>query len=278
MKFDLWSDLHIDTQNQPGINFTPQADVLIIAGDISNNYLQANHMLESVASFYKLVIAVRGNHEYYENKTPMDVVDNMGPNADNVVLLTYKRPFYFHKKTMFLGLTGWYDFNFPGIGMSFDEQKELAHDVSPDMDCINFAYCDGETTSPEQLAKEHVNMLANQVRVANFSFADENIDTVEEIIVVTHTVPHVKGVVPPTHPYANGNGSFYNSQMHKVWEADKNHLISTWCFGHTHFAHDFSDHGIRFICNPRGRWEEQQARGKQSFPVTIDTETEKAYK
>ena len=103
-------------------------------------------------------------------------------------------------------------------------------------------------------------------------------DAAQKVIIVTHTVPHIKGVVPPSHEFAYTNGSFYNSQMHKVWETDKNHLISTWCFGHTHFPADFSDHGIRFVCNPRGYWHEQQARGRQSFPVTIDTELEKAYK
>ncbi len=281
-KFDLWSDLHVDCDGQPGINFTPQSDMLVLAGDISNDFMQANHVIDSLAPHYKTVVAIRGNHEHYLQKTPIDVVENVGPRGDNVRFLTYPRPFYSHVNddkthTLFLGLTGWYDFNYPGVG-PFEEQKMLANEVSPDMEHINFSDLLGSVTSPEELALAHAHMLKTQVTVANFCFENKLSDAPSEIVIVTHTVPHVKGVVEPSHPYVRGNGSFYNSHMKMVWEADKHNLISTWCFGHTHFLHDFSDHGIRFVCNPRGRWDEQKARGRQSFPIVVDTENERAYK
>ena len=188
----------------------PQSDILVIAGDISNDFLEANEFLTSVAPLYEKVIAIRGNHEFYRG-FPIDVVENFAP--ENVVLLTYNRPFFFYKKTMFLGMTGWYDFNYPGVG-SVEHQKEVARQSLADLQYVNFSYSDEETTSPEKLAKEHVSMLENQVRVANYAYLGQMNDAAQEIIIVTHTVPHIKGVVPPSHEFAYTNGSFYNSQMH----------------------------------------------------------------
>ena len=29
--------------------------------------------------------------------------------------------------------------------------------------------------------------------------------------------------------------------------------LTVWCFGHTRHPLDFTDSGVRFVCNPRGR-------------------------
>ena len=93
------------------------------------------------------MIAIRGNHEFYRG-FPIDVVENFAP--ENVVLLTYNRPFFFYKKTMFLGMTGWYDFIIWGVG---SVEHRVARQSLADLQYVNFSYSDEETTSLKNLLK-----------------------------------------------------------------------------------------------------------------------------
>lgn len=277
MKFDLWSDLHVDFPHQPEINFEPQNDILVVAGDISNDYLLSNKIIEIFANKYEHVLYVRGNHDHYKGHY-LDSVDNIVANKSNAHLLCYHRPFFLYEDVIFVGLNGWYDFNYPGVGDQV-HQKNVWFRSYNDAKYIKFHYSDGIRKEPEELAEDHAKMLGSQVFAANYSFQNKLHNHAKEVIIVTHTVPHVKGLVPPDHEWAPGNGSFYNSMMlNQVLEHDKNKLVSTWCFGHTHFPKYFQEEHIRFICNPRGSLYEQKMRGKLSIPISIDTKEDLLYK
>jgi 3',5'-cyclic AMP phosphodiesterase CpdA len=71
VKFQIASDLHIEFRNEHYVvaseYITPNADVLILAGDIGNlyKYNQLQRFLEDVSKLFQYVLYVPGNHEYY---------------------------------------------------------------------------------------------------------------------------------------------------------------------------------------------------------------------
>ena len=86
MKIDILSDLHFDNyfynkySKDDVINFYSQiidfnncGDVLVIAGDLGHNNHQNIKILKILKEFYKNIVCVLGNHDYYlidkENKS-----------------------------------------------------------------------------------------------------------------------------------------------------------------------------------------------------------------
>lgn len=69
--FQIVSDLHIEYKNDEVPNplkfITPSADVLILAGDIGSfyKYHQLKSFLEQLCPYFKIVLYIPGNHEYY---------------------------------------------------------------------------------------------------------------------------------------------------------------------------------------------------------------------
>lgn len=69
--FQVASDLHIEHGMEDDVDplslITPSADTLILAGDIGSLYRfeQLQHFLSVIATHFKIVIYVPGNHEYY---------------------------------------------------------------------------------------------------------------------------------------------------------------------------------------------------------------------
>lgn len=69
--FQIASDLHIEYKNEevpdPLTLITPSADVLILAGDIGSyyKYYQLKSFLQKLCPYFKVVLYVPGNHEYY---------------------------------------------------------------------------------------------------------------------------------------------------------------------------------------------------------------------
>jgi Icc-related predicted phosphoesterase len=73
-KFQIASDLHIEYKNNevpdPLTLITPTADVLILAGDIGSfyKYDQLKSFLQKLCPYFKVVLYVPGNHEYYKQQ------------------------------------------------------------------------------------------------------------------------------------------------------------------------------------------------------------------
>jgi Calcineurin-like phosphoesterase len=92
-------------------------------------------------------------------------------------------------------------------------------------------------------------ILARRVREAA---ADQAIG---EIVVVTHAVPHPDGLVFTGDEAANGtSGALASAALVPIWsDCLDGGKLTVWCFGHAPHPLDFTDSGVRFVCNPRGR-------------------------
>jgi predicted phosphohydrolase len=71
MRFQLFSDLHIEYHNDDIPNpldyITPEAGILVLAGDIGSFYKieQLKGFLERLCPYFDTVLYIPGNHEYY---------------------------------------------------------------------------------------------------------------------------------------------------------------------------------------------------------------------
>ena len=246
--FDLVSDLHIEHYDNRMIEWNPKSDILIVAGDISNDMKLSCQKLKEI-DCYETILFVDGNHEHYFGRD-IDSTNYkflMATFETNVMFLNGLNYFFDMKsKTIFIGANGWYDFK-SCEGIAQNKQKELWKKTINDARMIDFG-----DKQPEERAVEQAELLCSYVKDAQ-----EN-DDIENIVVITHTVPHTKGVVGPDHMYYNMNGGFHNTELHKVIDADTNKKIKHWVFGHTHFPKYFQYNDVWFWCNPRGYAHENQ--------------------
>jgi len=92
-------------------------------------------------------------------------------------------------------------------------------------------------------------ILARRMREAA---ADQ---AIHEIVVVTHAAPHPDGLVFPGEETADGtSGALESAPLVPIWsDCLDGGKLTVWCFGHAPHPLDFTDSGVRFVCNPRGR-------------------------
>lgn len=276
MKFDLISDFHVEmndkNKNHGGPVHYPwdediQSDVLVIAGDTSNSPIKSILVLMEAATYYKHVIFVDGNHEHYSGYQSGTSVDHnmnfLEVFAKNTSSVTYLRGTnrFRYNDVVFLGANGWYDWEAAPLH-SREEQHAFWKSDMNDSRCILF----GPNGYPDKLADQQSDAIASQVREF------QNDQSVREIVLVTHTVPVVEGLRSHTDQYGHLNGSYCNTKMQRVLDADSNSKISTWVFGHTHDFRDFYKSGVRFVSNPRGYRGERRDGIQFDGVKQIDTE------
>src|SRR3954452_21843419 len=71
----------------------------------------------------------------------------------------------------------------------------------------------------------------------------------------THAAPHPDGLVFTGDEAADGAyGALESATLLPIWsDCLDGGKLTVWCFGHAPHPLDFTDSGVRFVCNPRGR-------------------------
>lgn len=267
MQFDYVSDLHVefnraweDLPEYDGVShiypwhLQKNSDILVIGGDTSNDPYTTLGVVEEAMQFYPLVLFTDGNHDHYTGrKGSADKRSTVGSHCDlfrrymidnefRAVFLepgtAFSKPG--DRKTKFIGANGWYDWT-AHHALSRDQQMTYWKQDSNDSKQIEYDP-DG---FPDKLARKHSEGLRQMV-------IDSQSDGTDDIVVVTHTIPHRVGMIPDNHPWGYLNGSYFNSTMQSVWMADEANLIKVWTFGHTHYHCDDVREDIRFVNNARG--------------------------
>jgi len=245
MHFDLYSDLHD--------NWWPKDQLLdykglgtslvaVVAGDISNNWDYSFNTLLEIGQHYRHVIFVDGNHEHNHQS---NISENCAKFQER--LSPYRNITFLYKScivlddTAFVGCNGWWTYDFCQPEVSTAECWD---------GLLNNVYHESLQSEIFITAKLEAQTLLNQVETFN------NDPRIGNIVVVTHTSPMQK------FRYINPEMEFFhmgragNSLMSLVLNANTNKKISTWCFGHVHKEYDEVIDGIRYVCHPRGRAEE----------------------
>jgi predicted phosphodiesterase len=247
------------------------ADVLVINGDTSNYHELTGKVLLEALKYWPTVIFTDGNHDHYDNsyndRTVGDDVEyftELAKNNPGLHYLNGKGTGVLIDGTLFIGACGWYNW-MSCEGISREIQHERWKKEINDAKCIRF----NVASYPDRLAYRHANELREMV-----AEAQTNPD-VKNIVILTHTVPHIKGVVPMGHQWWPLNGSYHNTFMEQVW-TQPHDKVKFWLFGHTHEFYDFLAEDILFKSNPRGYAGEKRTKDFETF-VELDTEEQKFF-
>lgn len=242
LAFDLISDLHIETWDQP-LDWTGMATSMlcVVAGDISRDRKTVIDTLTHLGQCYRAVFYIDGNDEHRYNlndlgtsyKTLAEELEHI-PNVvylqDNVCIVD---------GVAFLGTNGWW-----------------TYDLDPSVDYDDTRLWFQDRYKIDRMAVDAVEAMAFQ----DYAYLSKSIkklqyhQDVKRIVLVTHTVPlvHLIDHDPElTETYRlNTTG---NSHMIKALAEDTECKVSTWCFGHYHGDADRQFDDVRFVNNCRGR-------------------------
>lgn len=258
--FDLISDLHVDTWDQP-FDWTGQSTSMmcVVAGDISQDREVVIETLTHLGECYRGVFYIDGNDEHRFNLDDLgESYRSLVEEIENIPNVTYMQDnVCVVDGVAFLGTNGWWTFDMdPNI--DYDQSRMWFRDRNQ----LN----DTAVNNVEAMAFSDYAYLAKSV---------ERLQThqdVKKIVLVTHTVPSVDLIAHD----AELTGTYRlnctgNSHILKVFQEDTERKISTWCFGHYHNNVDSNVAGIRFVNNCRGRG--QTPWGKSVYyPKRIEVE------
>ena len=233
MDFDLISDLHIDQWPDKEINFKGIGTSLtcVVAGDVSRSLVTTRNFLYQLSDAYNQVIFVdgNGNCEWLENE--LSKKSNITYLWDSTCVFG---------STAIVGTNGWWSFDYLEPTVNRLEQ-------------IN-AFCELENVSEETAIRIWDEAVENSEFLCNIVEEFNKTDLIEEIVVITHTVPKKELITPLPFMSIADLTKLYNSNLEEVLNIDINNKISTWCFGHLHLeAIDTTINSVRYISHPRGR-------------------------
>ena len=235
MKIQFASDLHLEFISQSekgyiGIEPAPDADVLVLAGDIHNG----TSAVELFKDWPVPVIYVFGNHDAYRCIDLDDALEEMRRACEGTSILFLEKDAVVIEGVRFLGTTLWTDYLLFGNSerktvMDYCRQSIYDHT----MICVA-----GLGITPVQLLTRHEQSrmwLAEQMEVP---FEGKT-------VVVTHHAPHPASL-PNWHKSAFVKAA-YASDLTELMD-----IPTLWLHGHVHLSVDYSVRNTRIATNPRG--------------------------
>lgn len=249
MKIQLMSDLHVGHKHKHLPKLSSEADVLVIAGDISSNYNKCYEGIEKVVKGATLpIVFVLGNHDYYGNSIS-------GAIKDFRNFFSTKSNYHFMEKDKvsidgvnFVGTTLWTDLDkgrgatwaqfampdYPNILKSLDQTNGQTIDTQDTIDAHN----------------EDMVFLKNNVKKGD--------------IVISHHIPSYSLVAP----------QYIGNSLTSAFAVDLDNFIldnepAFWFFGHTHTNWNKKIGNTVCVCNPFGYPFEMYKQYKEETLVEI---------
>jgi len=266
MIVDILSDLHIDFYFKPQLTtnenivsfFRPIltdndtreiGDVLIIAGDIGHYNEQNIEVLKGIQKeFYKHVICVLGNHDYYlVNSEAKYTFEN-----DSFKRVEDMRKLINQEKNMYcldgevIDIEG---IRFGGADSWYDGSHVKKYYTNLDNNHINLLW--NESINDSRLIKgisrfDDITKLEMQ-KLENIY---KNCD-----VMITHVNPSIDEVHIDKKYHNSPINTFFTFDGSKFYT---NGSMKYWVFGHTHDAIEYEIEGVEFLCNPLGYPNESQ--------------------
>lgn len=251
-EFEIMSDLHIDywdpniksdfpcgpISNHP-LKFNNNSDkILIIAGDVSDDLNKTIDFLNFISKYYKKILFTDGNHEHtdvYPKLHSTEKINNKITELNNNKIIYLPKENFFYNNSVFIGVCGWWDYNKKNSEVMKKNEnyfKEWIPSLSKEQ---NLEFANNVIKRSEE---EYLN-LKNRIEYY------EKDDKIDNIIIVTHTVPIKK--------FCDDQKVDTKMNMKYNELIKSSNKLSKWIFGHTH--HNFYEKidNIEYICNPRGR-------------------------
>lgn len=247
MKIQVISDIHFEMfqTNEDFENFyhlitggvKKLETILCIAGDLGIFHRQETWIepLNALASLYRAVVCIAGNHEYYNNNVlaQESILTGMFMLPKNVDYLFNDTVII--DNIRFIGGTLWTSF----LGR---DSVAMGHAINRMNDFRLIRNIDGSTLTPAQTVNYHEickSYIFDQIRIAK--------SRSEKVIVITHHCISPQSV----HPLYRGdplNAAFFTDLSEEIIHDGPD----LWLHGHTHHSFDYTLGSTRVLCNPFG--------------------------
>lgn len=239
MSFQLFSDLHLEHYGKNPPQIPPEADNLILAGDITtpctiNKFIS---FLTYCTDKWQHIYYICGNHEFYKggdiNKLKEKYRDicSKFPNIhflDNEHIIVNGVAIY--------GFIAWTPLDNYIIRYGWENLCDF-----------EFIKIGTSSITPKMMVK----ISTNELEI--FKSFIEKIKTEEiqcdSVLVISHFPPIRQGTSSPEYINSRLNSYFsWNNIMENI-ECSK---LKVWVSGHTHWSYDFIKSGVRYISNQIG--------------------------
>jgi predicted phosphohydrolase len=201
------SDIHLERDDISDISkiITPNAEILVLAGDIGNPMTTIyNNFLDYYSKFFKIIFIITGNHEYYGN-TIIETnkkIEEICESYNNIHFLNNK--VFKHEGILFIGTTLW----------SLIPEHYTVYDQLSSMNDF-------------KLIKDFKLEEYRKLFINNVKFIKNNLE--ENSIIVTHHAPSMR-CIAEEYKYDKVNCCFA-SDLDELFMNDK---VIGWIYGHTH--------------------------------------------
>lgn len=269
MKLWIWSDLHDELGGSVRLPDRPDADAILIAGDLGHAR-RIGDIAKYYIDYYDLpIIFVAGNHEFYRQETMAKAIADIEYAEQRSINEGWKQRFHFLNRdtlvigdTRFIGATLWVDGALGAVSQE-DRIWRLREAVS--------ALNDFRVI---KTAKDKVFRPADMIDLfrKDSAYIREQLQQPFDgkTIVLTHHMPH-----PDCTPdmYKKNKHSYLFASSEKPFGEllHSEHAPDLWVCGHTHEAFDIEIGNSRVVCNPHG-YDHEHGRNDFRWDLVIDTE------
>ncbi len=253
----LWpiSDLHLMKGEGWPAGQIPEADVAVVAGDVTEGLVDAVGWLGQHLRPHMRVVFVAGNHEYWgtvhgrardQGKVAAGITGVDLLDGDAVVI----------EGVRFVGATLWTDYQLFGEPYRWACEQQ-ARFAMADHQRISWSTQPWRRFRPEDARMLHDQAVRDLSRLMREPHDGPT-------VIVTHHAPHPNSLAKDQR--AKLISGSYASDLAWLIEASG---ASLWVHGHTHRAVAYSIGGTRILSNPRGYGHERDAIGFQPL-LTVE--------
>lgn len=260
MKIRLQSDLHHEFFPPGKWGYSTENSqmdtVLVLAGDIDCNMADLSSFVATVAPFFRAVIFVPGNHEYYHSsiQSVQLALDEIKSFHGNFHWLNDENVHI--DDTVFIGSTMWTDFR--------KEDSLIMEMARGRMNDYNYIYNEGVVLTPQDVLGFHNKSRAYLIEQLKH-FKDKD----EKIVIINHHSPSYQCQHADYRHSGDMNYCYYNNfdQLMLDYEPD------LWLYGHTH-ASTWIEIGKTIVAsNPHGYFQHSEnPNWKHDFLINLNGE------
>ncbi|MCB1979747.1 MAG: metallophosphoesterase [Burkholderiaceae bacterium] len=271
MNIQLLSDLHLEVHPQFEPEPAPQADVLVLAGDVGSyqtgSLLQGEHFglerfspLPQYAAWPTPVIFVPGNHEY-DAQDFHAAQDRLRASCERLGLIWLERETAVLGSVRFVGTTLWSDFDALADDAGVGKDQRLAMREKAFRAANYYLRTTGSTLDGMPLLAPEVRSLALQCRAWLAQALSLPFDG--PTVAITHFAPSLRSA-DPRYGLTPGTAGFCNALDALLPSA------CLWLHGHLHTPIDYTARGVRadsssWSCRVRANPLGYARKDEQSF-------------
>ena len=215
MRIGTISDLHIDRNSyylNEGETFEKSLsalikekaiDLLLIAGDVSNHYLETDAFIKNTSKKSDVpILFVPGNHDYWAKDHGITDTAEVDAFFKKQKYSLVNRPYIINDKWAVVGTPGWYDYGYANHEMYTKEKfekKQYSFATWNDKHYVDWGMTDQEVS---QLMLEQLTSDIKKVGQ-------------RQVILMTHVATHPEFVIPLPHRVYNYANAFLGAKSYE---------------------------------------------------------------